>query len=111
MTLANNYYQFSFDKRLQLPIPKLYCEYEKMPLEVQADFELGCQKVASQIPEQIKRCEILYMDKFQLLQEAADLDGFDTLIEAMNEISSQIFDLNLLYQTIQGEYLGANVHG
>lgn len=115
MTIHNKshkqYYQLCYDKRLGLNLPNLECEYEDMPKKVQAEFELACQKIASQIPERIKLLEAQYMERYFRLQEVVDLEGFDRLLEEMNDLSSRICDLNLLYRTIEGEYLGANVHG
>lgn len=111
MKFNKEYFRFLFDERLQVNRPYLLCDYEEMPEEVQDDFELRCQQVSAEIPEKIEALEREYMHLFDQLQETAEDDRFDQLMDQMNDLSSKIFDLNLLYVGIEGKYLGANVHG
>jgi hypothetical protein len=104
-------FSFVFDPRLGLKRPRLNREYEALTLEQQEAFELGCLQICAEIPEQIRQFEQQYMYYFAQLTEVDDESFFDQLNAKMNDISSRINDLNLLYLTIEGTYLGANVHG
>lgn len=104
-------FSFVFDPRLGLKRPCLYIEYEELTSEQQEAFELGCLQICAEIPEQIRQLERQYMIYYAQLADVADESVFDELNAKMNDLSSRINDLNLLYLTIEGTYLGANVHG
>lgn len=97
------------DTRLGVLRPVLLASYEELNEEEQASFELLCQEVAAQIPEAIKRLERTYMGKFEQLSEV-DERGFFQLTTEMNEISSCICDLNLLFLWIEGNFLAKSLH-
>ncbi len=97
------------DLRLGVTKPVLLVPYEQLTGKEQASFELLCQTVSAGIPEAIKRFESKYMQKFDAL---ADVDeaGFYHVTEEMNEISSCICDLNLLFLWIEGNFLSKSLH-
>lgn len=104
-------FSFVFDPRLGLKRPRLNVEYEALSKEQQETFELGCLQICAEIPEQIRQFEQQYMNYYTQLTNVEDESVFDQLNAKMNDLSSRINDLNLLYLTIEGTYLGANVHG
>ncbi|WP_141201759.1 hypothetical protein [Paludifilum halophilum] len=108
--LIRESYEFPWDERLQVHRPLLHVEYEEMPPEVQHTFELKCQEVCAQIPPQIKVFEQRYMDRFEALNQAREDEDFFGLMEEMNELSSCISDLNILFLHIEGHFIGASVH-
>lgn len=100
-----------FDSRLGLKRPRLHTEYEALTPEQQEAFELACLEICAEIPERIRLYEQQYMHYYAQLTDVEDESVFDRLNAQMNDLSSRINDLNLLYLTIEGRYLGANVHG
>lgn len=102
-------YTLKQDERLGVPKPVLFVEYEQLSNAEQADFELLCQTVCAKIPEAVKTFEQQYMKYFDQLDQV-DETGFYELMEEMNEISSCICDLNLLYLWIEGNFLSNSVH-
>jgi hypothetical protein len=102
-------YTLKQDERLGIPKPVLFVEYEKLSEEEQARFELMCQTVCAKIPEAIKVFERRYMDYFERLDQVDDTAFYEIMGE-MNEISSCICDLNLLYLWIEGNFLSTSVH-
>jgi hypothetical protein len=102
-------YEFRFDERLGVVRPWLHVDYEDLPPEKQHEFELRCQEVLARIPEKIKEWEQVYMNRFEALQKAEDEKAFFMINEELNDISSILCDLNLLYLHIEGTWLGANV--
>jgi hypothetical protein len=102
-------YTLQQDHRLGVPRPVLFVDYEALCAEEQASFELLCQTVCAQIPEAIKRIELQYMERFTKLDQVEE-DEFYTLMDEMNELSSCICDLNLLYLWIEGNFLSSSVH-
>jgi hypothetical protein len=97
------------DIRLGVTRPILVVSYDQLTVVEQADFELLCQTVSAEIPEAIKQFEITYMQKFDALAEV-DEAGFYRISEEMNEISSCICDLNLLFLWIEGNFLSKSLH-
>jgi hypothetical protein len=102
-------YTLQQDNRLGVARPVLFVDYEQLSTEEQASFELLCQTTSAQIPEAIKRLEQQYMERFTKLDQVEE-DEFYTLMDEMNELSSCICDLNLLYLWIEGKFLSSNVH-
>jgi hypothetical protein len=102
-------YTLKQDDRLGVPKPVLFVEYEQLSNREQASFELLCQTVCAKIPEAIKTFERRYMEFFDQLDQV-DETGFYELMGEMNEISSCICDLNLLYRWIEGNFLSNSVH-
>lgn len=103
-------YEFRFDERLGIHRPLLHVEYEELPEEVRQEFELKCQEICARIPEQIKRLEQEYLERYEALKEAEDDKSFYRLTDEMNEISKNICDLNILFLYIEGTYLASGVH-
>lgn len=102
-------YTISQDDRLGLARPVLLTPYDKLNEEEQASFELLCQSVCAGIPEAIKRFERKYMQHFDALDEVDETE-FYQLMNEMNEISSCICDLNLLFLWIEGNFLSKSLH-
>lgn len=102
-------YTLKQDERLGISKPVLFVEYEQLSIQEQADFELLCQTVCAKIPETIRLFEHRYMKYFDQLDQV-DETGFYELMGEMNEISSCISDLNLLYLWIEGNFLSNSVH-
>ena len=102
-------YGLKQDTRLGIEKPVLFVPYEMLSTVEQSAFELLCQQVAATIPEAIKSFERTYMHYFDQLGEVDDA-GFYDLMEEMNEISSCICDLNLLFLWIEGNFLSKSVH-
>ncbi|SFI95207.1 hypothetical protein [Thermoflavimicrobium dichotomicum] len=103
-------YEIKFDPRLKIDRPYLHVEYEQLPKQVQEEFELKCQEICSQIPDRIKSFEKEYMKKYEELKEADEDEVFFQLTDELNEISSCICDLNLLFLHIEGAYISHSVH-
>lgn len=104
-------YQFHYDPLLQVDRPYLLISYEKMTVDEQEDFEVRCQEVCAYIPERIRQFEGKYMYYFDQLAHVESDNDFERITNNMNEISSCISDLNLLYLYIEGSFLGASVNG
>jgi hypothetical protein len=102
-------YALKQDERLGVMKPVLFVPYEELSDHEQAEFELMCQKVCAKIPEAIKTLERTYMDYFEQLDQVDETRFYDLMGE-MNEISSCICDLNLLYLWIEGNFLAKSVH-
>ncbi|TCS92359.1 hypothetical protein [Hazenella coriacea] len=108
--MSEKQYEIRYDERLQVERPYLNIEYECLPEKVQQEFELKCQEICSQIPEQIKLFEQKYMVHFDQLRDVEDETEFLRLTEEMNEISSVICDLNILFLTIEGNFIHYSSH-
>jgi microcystin degradation protein MlrC len=104
-------YDFWHDGRLGIDRPRLHVPYEQLSEKEQHLFELRCQEICSRIPPQIKSFEREYMNCFEALNQSCDDQEFEQLFNRMNDLSSRICDLNVLYLHIEGSYLEANVHG
>jgi hypothetical protein len=107
--MEQRWFELRYDPRLKLKRPYLYVEYEDLPVSVQEEFEFACQRVCAQIPDRIKEFEQKYLQIYEALKEAKD-EEFFLLMDQLNEISSIICDLNLLYLHIEGTYLSGSVH-
>jgi hypothetical protein len=107
--MTTGLFAFPFDERLGIPRPCLTVEYEELPLEARYRFELGCQQVVSEIPARIRSFEQRYLTLYESLSEVTSEQELDERMAEMNEISSCIADLNVLYFHIEGTYIGANV--
>ncbi|PTM60060.1 hypothetical protein [Desmospora activa] len=103
-------FAFPFDERLGVRRPRLFVAYEELSREYLHRFELGCQEVCSDIPERIRLFERRYMHLFEALNGIEREAEMDRILEEMNDLSSRIADLNVLYLHIEGTYIGANVH-
>jgi hypothetical protein len=102
-------YTMKQDERLGLARPVLLTPYDQLNTEEQASFELLCQSVCARIPETIKQFELKYMENFEAL-EWVDEEKFYQLMSEMNEISSCICDLNLLFLWIEGNFQAKSLH-
>lgn len=102
-------FAFPFDERLGIRRPRLFVDYEELSTARRHRFELGCQEVCSEIPSRIRWFEKRYMTLFEALNETSSETELDRLLDEMNELSSCIADLNVLYLHIEGTYIGANV--
>ena len=103
-------YEFRYDQRLQISKPHLYVTYEELSEEQREEYELLCQRACSGIPDQIHSLEEAYMACFEQLTTVEDDDQFHTLLDEMNELSSRISDLNVLYLQLEGHFLNERVH-
>lgn len=108
--MSREYYEFVYDQRLQVNRPLLHVEYDDLPIQAQHTFELKCQEVCALIPPQIKAFEQQYMEKFDRLNQATDDKEFYQLLDEMNELSSRISDLNVLFLHIEGTYIATSMH-
>ena len=99
-----------FDERLQVDRPFLNVDYEQLTEEERSQFELMCQEICAHIPEKIKEFEKKYMEKFEALKEAEEEEQFLAITDEMNELSSIICDLNLLFLYIEGTYIAKSFH-
>lgn len=108
--MSEKLYEIRFDERLQVDRPYLNIKYEDLPEKIQQEFELKCQEICSQIPEKIKSWEQKYMFRFEELRDVEDEKDFLKLTEEMNEISSVICDLNILFLTIEGSFISSSLH-
>ena len=66
-----------------------------------------CQQVCSRIPIQIQAFEDAYMKRFAELEQVEEDDTFYVLLNEMNELSSCISDLNVLFLHIEGRFLAS----
>jgi hypothetical protein len=107
--MENKWFELRYDPRLKLERPYLFVEYDQLPAPVQEEFEFACQRVCAQIPDKIKEFERKYLQIYESLKEAKD-EEFFAFMDELNEISSIICDLNLLYLHIEGTYLSGSVH-
>ncbi|MFC4077169.1 hypothetical protein [Salinithrix halophila] len=103
-------YERVHDERLRVDRPVLYVEYESLSEGEQQEFELLCQEICAQIPPRIKAFEEIYMDRFEALHQAENDEAFYHLLEEMNDISSRIADLNVLFLHIEGNFIAASIH-
>lgn len=103
-------FELIYDERLRIQRPLLHVEYESLTPMLQSEFELLCQQVCAQIPEEIKRFEVEYLQVFDQLKDVDDEQQFLMLNEKMNDISSRICDLNLLFLHIEGTFIAYSVH-
>lgn len=107
---TNPPYEMYYDERLQIHRPILHVDYNELEKPLQAEFELLCQQVCANIPEQIKRFEEVYLQTFESLKEIEDEDQFLAINEQMNDLSSRISDLNILFLHIEGSFIAYSVH-
>ncbi|PTX53710.1 hypothetical protein C8P63_12730 [Melghirimyces profundicolus] len=103
-------FHFFYDERLEVRRPLLHVNYEELPPESQHRFEMKCQEVCAEIPPKLKEWEERYMICFDALNQAEGEEDFDRIWDEMNDISSRIADLNLLYFHIEGHRYGANAY-
>ncbi|SFX72971.1 hypothetical protein SAMN04487866_12029 [Thermoactinomyces sp. DSM 45891] len=103
-------YEMIYDSRLQIRRPILHVDYDELESDVQAEFELLCQQVCACIPEQIKCFEIEYLMTFDSLKEVEDEKLFFAINEQLNDLSSRISDLNILFLHIEGSFVTQSVH-
>lgn len=107
--MSGQWFAFPFDERLGIHRPRLFVDYEELSRDNRHRFELGCQEVCAEIPERIRLLEERYMNLFEALNEMATEAEWERLMDEMNDLSSCIADLNVLYLHIEGTYIGANV--
>lgn len=103
-------YEWRYDSRLQIERPHLRVDLEDLTMEEREEFEVMCQQACSQIPVRIQSLEKEYMEKFKVLERMEEDDDFFTLLNEMNEISSRISDLNVLFLHIEGRFLASHSH-
>jgi len=103
-------YEVRYDRRLKIDRPFLHIDYEELSEAEREEFELICQEICSKIPDQIKAWEQEYNNKYESLKEADDEEVFYQLTDELNEISSRICDLNLLFLYIEGTYISQSIH-
>ncbi|RAL25575.1 hypothetical protein [Thermoflavimicrobium daqui] len=108
--MESSLYEVKFDHRLKIFRPYLHVEYDQLPMQLQEEFELKCQEICSKIPDRIKCLEQEYMQKYEALKEVDAEDLFFQLTDELNEISSCICDLNLLFLQIEGAYISQSIH-
>lgn len=108
--MSERWYELVHDERLRIERPVLHVAYDQLSQEQQDEFEMVCQRVCAQIPPQIKRLEQAYMDCFERLKQADGDEVFYKIMKKMNDISSQICDLNVLFLQIEGSFLASRAH-
>lgn len=107
--MAERPYEFRYDARLGIDRPVLHVAYERLSKAEREAFEYKCQQVCSRIPLRIQALERTYMTRYAELEHAeADTDYFAILNE-MNDISSRISELNVLFLHIEGRFLASDV--
>lgn len=103
-------FELQYDARLNIERPLLHVAYEELTEEEREEFEVLCQKVCSRIPVQIQNFEREYMKRFAELEQMEEDSQFYVLLDEMNEISSCISDLNVLFLHIEGRFLASLSH-
>lgn len=103
-------FELRYDKRLQIETPHLHVPIDHLTEAEREAFEVVCQQVCSNIPVQIQTFEKSYMERFALLEEVEEDEDFFDLLDEMNEISSCINDLNVLFLHIEGRFLASRAH-
>lgn len=103
-------YELYYDPRLKIERPLLHVDYEELSEAERAEFEVMCQRVCSRIPVQIQSFEKAYMERFETLEQTEEDDAFYAMLNEMNEISSCISDLNVLFLHIEGRFLASRAH-
>lgn len=103
-------YELQYDPRLNIDRPLLHVDYEDLTEVERQEFEVLCQKVCSRIPVQIQNFERQYMQRFRELDQIEEDSQFYVLLDEMNEISSCISDLNVLFWHIEGRFLASLSH-
>lgn len=103
-------YELRYDPRLRIERPYLNVDYEALSKTEREEFEVICQTVCSCISLQIRSFEKAYLERFEALERTEDDDAFYVLLDEMNEISSCISDLNVLFLHIEGRFLASREH-
>ncbi|MFS8512646.1 MAG: hypothetical protein LOD87_02850 [Planifilum fulgidum] len=109
--MADPTYEWRFDPRLNIDRLILHVDPDRLTQEEKTELALRYQEMAAQIPAQVKAFERRYMACYEELKQAEDDESFYSLIDEMNDLSSRISDLNILYLEIEGRYLAGKVHG
>lgn len=108
--MSNRWYELIYDERLGIERPVLHVTYDQLTLEQQDEFEMVCQRVCAQIPPKIKLLEQAYMDCYERLKQTDGDEAFYEAMEKLNDISSRICDLNVLFLQIEGSFLASRAH-
>lgn len=108
--MSDQPYELCYDTRLQIERPYLHVRIDELSEVEREAFEVVCQQVCSRIPVQIQVFEKKYMERFTALESAEEDDMFFDLLQEMNEISSCISDLNVLFLQIEGRFLASRSH-
>jgi hypothetical protein len=109
--MADSIYEWRFDPRLNIRRLVLRADPDRLTDAERAELAARYQEMAAQIPAQVKAFEKRYMACYEELKQAEDDATFYSLIDEMNDLSSRISDLNILYLEIEGRYLAEKVHG
>jgi len=104
-------YEWRFDPRLNIHRLILRVDSDRLAPKERAELALRYQEMAAQIPAQVRAFEQRYMACYEALKQAEDDESFYSLIDEMNDLSSRISDLNVLYLEIEGRYLAGKIHG
>ena len=103
--MADSTYEWRFDPRLNIRRLILRVDPDRLTPGERAELAVRYQEMAAQIPAQVKAFEKRYMACYEELKQAEDDESFYALIDEMNDLSSRISDLNILYLEIEGRYL------
>lgn len=109
--MAGSTYEWLFDSRLNIRRLILRVDPDQLTPGEKAELAIRYQEMAAQIPVQIKVFERRYMACYEELKQAEDDESFYSLVEEMNDLSSRISDLNILYVQIEGRHLAEKVDG
>lgn len=108
--MENSIYEWRFDPRLNINRLILHVDPDRLSQEEKKELALRYQEMAAQIPAQVNAFEKRYMACYEKLKQVEDDGDFYSLIEEMNDLSSRISDLNILYLEIEGRYLAGKVY-
>lgn len=94
-------YQFTFDSRLGISIPKLDQEWEQYSLEEQEQILLEWEAYRSDIPERIKQLEKEIEKKQAELNKEERFTRSCAINDQISHLASTINDLNIWYRIQQ----------
>ncbi len=101
-------FNFIYDPRIELDMPVIHIPMENWEAAEIADFYDKTQAITSKIPAKILEFDKIYMKKYEELQSRPE--DFFEIMEALNDLSGKISELNVLYLRIEGSFLHGDSH-
>lgn len=97
-------FRFHIDEQIGLPLPHLIKPYEEMDHEEREALTMALEALSGLIPERLRELETTYVHLYQNAQELEGEAFFKEMQKAVR-IADTIAELNVLYLTIQGQFL------
>lgn len=94
-------YEFIFNERLQIALPKLHLRWEQYSAEERAQMLKEWEEIRGRIPEQIKAFERIINMKQDHLNREENFITSCQLNTQISEVASRINDLHLWYRLNQ----------